>query len=458
MNHRASMRKLLLSLGLALFTARAFGQGSSPIIKFNTIQDLESYTIPPISVSLIAYVTGYSTTGDGLGGKFYYDGASVLATNIYSVFAPVAGVGRWLKIPTAIANQNTAAVKADLTTYAWNFLRGNQTNEFAIGSDNTAVYLQTWASKPLYINSSAGANNTILNATGGNVGIGTTSPISTEDVRKDSVGLSDNLYVSNNSTNANSGSSINFADAISQKRSGVIGGAWTTTGTTDGYITLRTRGADALVERMRIDNVGNVGVGTAIAPDPFDVWATGTSLGGTGNLVGRFNNVAGSNGIGFGYDSSGTIGLIIPTSTLSTIALWTHNGTAFGERGRVTILGGLHMGGTSDPGAGVVAADGGAIVGATGTKVLASYSAAASLTFGLIAANTTADQTIAVTGAGTNSVVMVGTDGAGVAFPSGLVLSGFVTATNVVTVRCANVTVGGITPAVRSVRATVFQY
>jgi hypothetical protein len=90
-----------------------------------------------------------------------------------------------------------------------------------------------------------------------------------------------------------------------------------------------------------------------------------------------------------------------------------------------------------------------------GTAVAKTLFASAALNFGSIAANTAADLTITVTGATTNGVVSLGSDG--VTLEAGIVLFGWVTAANTVTVRAANVTVGAVDPAIRTVHAMVVE-
>lgn len=70
--------------------------------------------------------------------------------------------------------------------------------------------------------------------------------------------------------------------------------------------------------------------------------------------------------------------------------------------------------------------------------------ASATLTFTSIAAGTTQSQTVACTGAVVGNAVAVG---APAAIATGFVWSGYVSATDVVTVRVANVTSGALTPA-----------
>lgn len=75
-----------------------------------------------------------------------------------------------------------------------------------------------------------------------------------------------------------------------------------------------------------------------------------------------------------------------------------------------------------------------------------------SLDFGTIASNSTAEDTLTVTGAAPTSSVSVG---APAAIEAGLVWSAYVSATNTVTVRVHNMTGGNITPAVATWHARV---
>lgn len=83
------------------------------------------------------------------------------------------------------------------------------------------------------------------------------------------------------------------------------------------------------------------------------------------------------------------------------------------------------------------------------------YTNTASLTFGAIASNGVAEQTITVTGAATGDTVVAG---APAALESGLTFSAFVSAANTVKIRLHNNTGGSVTPAVATWRATVLSF
>jgi hypothetical protein len=93
-------------------------------------------------------------------------------------------------------------------------------------------------------------------------------------------------------------------------------------------------------------------------------------------------------------------------------------------------------------------------VGAS-SKLKKIITATAALNFPSIAANTTSDLTITVTGAAVGDSVSLGPPSAP---ESGITYTAFVSATNTVTVRASNVTTGAIDPASATFRATVFQF
>jgi hypothetical protein len=108
-----------------------------------------------------------------------------------------------------------------------------------------------------------------------------------------------------------------------------------------------------------------------------------------------------------------------PTSTLQ----WTHSGT---------------------PGTAKMAFTFPVQFGASGTSIASSMRATATLGTGAIGAGTTATQNITVTGAVAGAEVAVGGP---TTLEAGLILYGYVSAADTVTLRVANVTAGSITPA-----------
>ena len=123
------------------------------------------------------------------GGTFTGDGSELLFRNVVHFITPNSGNTNYQKVmtfndsnvgigtssPTSLLTVNQAANTTDGTQATYGFQLSNQgTANITIGSNASFNYIQSWASKPLVVNSQG--NNTLLNPTSGNVGIGTTSP------------------------------------------------------------------------------------------------------------------------------------------------------------------------------------------------------------------------------------------------------------------------------------------
>jgi hypothetical protein len=115
-------------------------------------------------------------------------------------------------------------------------------------------------------NSAAGNIMTMRN--GGNVGIGTSSPDGKLQVTAASSTTSNGndasfkLYLTNTDTTNNNYSLINFTDSDGGSSSGGMGLQYTDHANNYGDLCFITRGSGGYGERMRIDSVGNVGIGT----------------------------------------------------------------------------------------------------------------------------------------------------------------------------------------------------
>jgi len=81
--------------------------------------------------------------------------------------------------------------------------------------------------------------------------------------------------------------------------------------------------------------------------------------------------------------------------------------------------------------------------------------ATATLNFGSISANSSANLTMTVTGAKAGDAVFIGLPSA---FEASLMAMGFVSATNTVTIKVHNASGGSVDPASGTFRATVFNY
>ena len=113
----------------------------------------------------------------------------------------------------------------------------------------------------------------------------------------------------------------------------------------------------------------------------------------------------------------------------------------------------LNFTGTSNTWTQEQSLDGGLSV--NGSKVTNILTATATLDYGSIAAGAVAELTITVTGAVANDSVLVGPP---TTLNTGLIVSGFVSAADTVTVRVFNGTAGAIDPASSTWRATVISF
>ena len=131
---------------------------------------------------------GVDVSGNA-GSTFTGDGSELLFRNVVHFITPNSGNTNYQKVlslndgnvgigttsPTSLLTVNQAANTTDGTQATYGFQLSNQgTANITIGSNASFNYIQSWASKPLVVNSQG--NNTLLNPTSGNVGIGTTSP------------------------------------------------------------------------------------------------------------------------------------------------------------------------------------------------------------------------------------------------------------------------------------------
>ena len=460
------MKKLTLFLSLAVVLSFAVvAKAQAPMsYRVDTINDLLNITLYGSDAKAIAYVGGGTARNDGLGGLFFYDGTSALTTNTYSVYKPTSvTTGRWFKLPTSVVNQETDVTVATESTYAWKLLDGNAANAFSIGLTSANVYMQTWGSRPLYINSSLGGNNTIINATGGNVGIGTTSPIARLDVRS----ATPNVLFNGLDTADPSLYFGRFAFDNVSKSGAAIKYVYGSASAEQEYGRLTfltgTAAFGSLEERMRINEAGNVGIG-ATAPVSLTEIQGGLTTDGSiltlgtkepsvvvSDVLGRVNFYA-------PLDAAGTDANLVAGSIVAQA-----EGT-FSAASNATSL--LFQTGSSEvattklsissAGAVAIPAPGTFALGG-GTAIAKILTANAQIDFPQLSANGTTNMTLAVTGATTNSVVTVSvTDGAGT---DGIILSGFVSAADTVTIRAANPTLNAIDPgAAVSYRAVVINY
>ena len=104
----------------------------------------------------------------------------------------------------------------------------------------------------------AGGTRMTLNSTGLGVGV---SPLGKLHIRQSGAGIQDVGYFENNqAAAADVGARVSLLGTGSVAMAAVES-AWNGAASTDAYLSFRTRGSGAVVERLRIDSSGNVGIG-----------------------------------------------------------------------------------------------------------------------------------------------------------------------------------------------------
>jgi len=193
------------------------------------------------------------------------------------------------------------------------------------------------------IPSSGNVGNIALNASGGNVGIGTTSPGEKLEIYGSAVATS-NFTALKLTNGSDGGLKILFANAVSSELASIVAGVTSAgAGTDDGTLIFSTATNAVSSERMRITSGGNVGIGTTSPNTNLEVYQTGTAgnnyvegtvkVGGSTSSLGaalsyasqnsgyvsisNLNNSGGANSrinFGFGAVTSGS-----PANTIMTI-------------------------------------------------------------------------------------------------------------------------------------------
>jgi len=198
-----------------------------------------------------------------------------------------------------------------------------------------------------------GADDLVTLLADGNLGIGETSPDTALDVvggNADSV--VDTLTLKNDSTGNSAGVGINFVvDGVNDVVTAAVYGQRTGSAYHQGSLKFLTRDSlgGGLLERMRIDSTGNVGIGYASPSDFTSVGAdnlvVGPLSGNNGITVNSATTGYGALAFADGTDASGQYrGLIQYNHTTNSLALFTNASTS------MTILSGGNVGiGTTSP-------------------------------------------------------------------------------------------------------------
>jgi hypothetical protein len=116
-------------------------------------------------------------------------------------------------------------------------------------------------------------------------------------------------------------------------------------------------GRTGVADYMTIANGGNVGIGTASPGMKLEVVGGNVSVSGTAYAIFRaVQDQTNYRGVVLGYDTSGQIGIIYPETpgAASSLAFWTYTGSSWGERMRIASGGSVLINTTSQVGYGGV--------------------------------------------------------------------------------------------------------
>jgi len=184
----------------------------------------------------------------------------------------------------------------------------------------------------------SGEGSALVVSTGGNVGIGSTSPTFTN------------------------GKGISILDGTTSRLK--LATTASGSGATDGF-ELSCNGSEAYIynyensfmafgtnstERMRLDSSGNLSIGATSTTAKLLAAGAGNNILGNAYGVASFvQDTTTARGVFIGYDSTGQIGTVSASSAgaASILAFWTYSGSAWAEKARIDSSGNLLVGTTS---------------------------------------------------------------------------------------------------------------
>ncbi|HEU4597119.1 MAG TPA: hypothetical protein VFS10_18450 [Pyrinomonadaceae bacterium] len=289
---RGSSQNIFKSVANASGAAQFSATSNNDSLRFEgTGGTSVSFDAATRKVTINSTSTGSSGWTDG--------GASVSLTNTS------ANVGIGTASPDAtlsVRRDQAGATSVNVTNnsatgFSGLYLNGGlsqTTGGFVQWNNNTGLnnlFVGTGGSSPLHLGTNNNVRVTVAPSTG-NVGIGTTTPGASLEVTKSVSGHFNALHVYNGA-----GSPHNPSDSVgltlgrssthvmgeiraSNKQAGTYG---------DGYLSFSTRQADTVSERVRIDNLGRVGIGKTNPTEALDVVGNITA---TGNISAKYQDVA----------------------------------------------------------------------------------------------------------------------------------------------------------------------
>ena len=211
-----------------------------------------------------------------------------------------------------------------------------------------------------YRGTGSGTLSMILNGSG-NVGIGTSSPTSKLTVSNSSNGTTVDVAIAN--TYYLSGSideSVTFQgefyqdDVAANRAAGYMRvtktGDFSNNANASANLVFATRNAGSITEKMRIDNAGNIGIGTSSPSYTLDV-STGGSSGGVVDGARVFANASGAaeSRLIFGTFAASTnaaIGAVTATGQLGSLKFYTATTNVLSEKMRIDSSGNVGIGTT----------------------------------------------------------------------------------------------------------------
>jgi hypothetical protein len=162
-----------------------------------------------------------------------------------------------------------------------------------------------------------GAGSALVVSANGNVGIGTTTPEEIFTIRKSAPAtISPNYFVGLNLRNlSDGGNRILFGNSITTTLAAIDGTVTSSgAGTDDGVLTFSTSVNGLMTEKLRVSNVGNVGIGTANPVEKLDVVGSvrATQFIGDGS---RLTGIIGGAGSALVVSANGNVGIGTTTPT-----------------------------------------------------------------------------------------------------------------------------------------------